>query len=48
MLYFKTTPAKANTGLDLSKYTVLIGNYEKPSINGMLQPLEAVVLGTQE
>lgn len=48
LLNFKASSAKVNTGLDLSKYTVLIGNYEKPSTNGMLQPLEAVVLGTQE
>jgi hypothetical protein len=47
-LNFKASPAKANTGLDLSKYKVLIGNYEKPSTNGMLQPLEAVVLELKE
>ena len=44
LLNFKTQTAKANTGLDLSKARILIGNYTNPSLTGTLRPYEAVVL----
>ncbi len=44
LLNFKAGTAKANTGFDLSKARVLIGNYADPSITGTLRPYEAVVL----
>ena len=44
LLNFKAVTAKANTGFDLSKARVLIGNYADPSITGTLRPYEAVVL----
>lgn len=44
LLNFKSVPASANTGLDLSKAKVLLGNYPAPSSNGQLQAYEAVVL----
>jgi oligo-1,6-glucosidase len=44
LLNFKAGTAKANTGFDLSKASVLIGNYADPSITGTLRPYEAVVL----
>lgn len=44
LLNFKEKAATANTGLDLSKAKVLIGNYDTPSINGQLKPYEAVIL----
>ena len=51
LLNFKEKAATANTGLDLSKAKVLIGNYETPSptesgqaYNGQLKPYEAVIL----
>jgi oligo-1,6-glucosidase len=44
LLNFKAQPAKANTGLNLSRAKVLIGNYTVPSLTGMLKPYEAVVL----
>src|SRR6185312_14132622 len=43
MLNFRDRPAKTNSGVDLSKAKVLIGNYPTPSANGTLQPYEAVV-----
>ena len=43
LLNFKNRSAKANTGISLSKATVLIGNYSNPSKNGILKPFEAVV-----
>ena len=43
MLNFKTTPATVNTGIDLSKATLLIDNYGKGSYNNSLQPFEAAV-----
>jgi oligo-1,6-glucosidase len=44
LLNFKAQPVKANTGLDLSKARVLIGNYADPLLTGTLRPYEAVVL----
>jgi oligo-1,6-glucosidase len=44
LLNFKSQTAKANTGLDLSKAGILIGNYTDPSLTGTLRPYEAVVL----
>ncbi|HET7003155.1 MAG TPA: alpha-amylase family glycosyl hydrolase, partial [Puia sp.] len=44
LLNFKAQTAKANTGLDLSKSAILIGNYSNPSLTGTLRPYEAVVI----
>lgn len=44
LLNFKEKSAVANTGLDLSKAKLLMGNYPTPSMNGQLKPFEAVVL----
>ena len=44
LLNFKATEATANTGLDLSKAKVLLGNYNTPSTDGKLKPYEAVVM----
>jgi len=44
LLNFKAQAAKANTGLDLNKARILIGNYTNPSLTGTLRPYEAVVL----
>jgi oligo-1,6-glucosidase len=44
LLNFKAQTAKANTGFDLSKARVLIGNYADPSLTGTLRPYEAVIL----
>jgi oligo-1,6-glucosidase len=44
LLNFKSQTAKANTGLDLSKARILIGNYTNPSLTGTLRPYEVVVL----
>jgi oligo-1,6-glucosidase len=43
MLNFKDKEATANTGIDLSKATVLINNYPTASTNGSLKPYEAVI-----
>ncbi|HEX8018450.1 alpha-glucosidase [Mucilaginibacter sp.] len=43
LLNFTGKQASAQTGVDLGNATVLIGNYQKPSKNGMLMPYEAVV-----
>ncbi|QTE46932.1 alpha-glucosidase [Mucilaginibacter rubeus] len=43
LLNFTGKAASAQTGLDLSNATVLIGNYQKSSKNGALMPYEAVV-----
>ncbi len=43
MLNFKNKTATANTGIDLSHATLLLGNYPKPSNGATLQPYEAVV-----
>jgi oligo-1,6-glucosidase len=43
MLNFKTTVSKSNTGIDVSKAKILIGNYPNPSNDGTLKPCEAVI-----
>jgi oligo-1,6-glucosidase len=43
LLNFKEKTATADTGLDLSKAKVLIGNYPTPPPNGRLRPYEAMV-----
>jgi oligo-1,6-glucosidase len=43
LLNFKSKPATVNTGIDLSKAKVLLGNYPSPSVNSQLRPYEAVV-----
>jgi oligo-1,6-glucosidase len=43
LLNFAGKTASVQTRMDLSSATVLIGNYPKPSKNGMLMPYEAVV-----
>ena len=44
LLNFKATDSTANTGLDLSKGKVVLGNYPTPSTDGKLKPYEAVVM----
>ena len=44
LLNFKAADATANTGLDLSKAKVILGNYPTPSTDGKLKPYEAVVM----
>ncbi len=44
LLNFKEKEATANTGLDLSKAKVLLGNYNAPSTDGKLKPYEAVIM----
>jgi oligo-1,6-glucosidase len=44
LLNFKAQDAVANTGLDLSKFNLLTGNYKDPSVSGKLRPYEAVVM----
>lgn len=43
LLNFKDKPAKAVTGIDVSKAKVLIGNYAAVSTDGTLKPYEAAV-----
>ncbi|WP_245446989.1 glycoside hydrolase family 13 protein [Mucilaginibacter celer] len=43
MLNFRDKPVDTQTGIDVSKANVLIGNYEHPSKDGKLLPYEAVV-----
>ena len=43
LLNFKSKPASAKTGLELSKAKVLLGNYPMPSKDGRLRPYEAVI-----
>ncbi len=43
LLNFKDKDAIANTGLDLTKAKVLMGNYATPSTDGKLKPYEAVI-----
>jgi oligo-1,6-glucosidase len=43
MLNFKATASKPNTGIDVSKAKILIGNYPTPTTDGSLKPYEAVV-----
>ncbi len=43
MLNFTDKEASANTGVDMSKAKVTLGNYETPSIDGKLKPYQAVI-----
>jgi oligo-1,6-glucosidase len=43
LLNFKSKPGAANTGIDLGKARVLLGNYAAPSKDGKLKPYEAVI-----
>ena len=43
VLNFKSKPASAKTGLDVSKAKVVLGNYPSPSQTGELRPYEAVI-----
>jgi oligo-1,6-glucosidase len=43
MLNFKSTPATINTGINLQKVDVLLGNYSNASVDGNLKSYEAVV-----
>ncbi len=43
LLNFTAKEARANTGLDLGKARVVLGNYEKPGLDGSLRPYEAVI-----
>ena len=43
LLNFRDKAAAVNTGLDLSKATVVLGNYAAASRDGKLQPYEAVI-----
>ena len=43
LLNFRSRPAKPNTGIDLSKATLLISNYKAHLNNGFLHPYEAIV-----
>jgi oligo-1,6-glucosidase len=43
LLNFHDRDAAANTGIDMKRAKMLIGNYAKPSANGTLRPYEAVV-----
>ena len=47
LLNFKAQEAATNTGLDLSKGKVVLGNYPTPSTDGKLKPYEAVVMELQ-
>jgi len=44
LLNFKAQEASVNTGFDLSKAKVLLGNYAVPSIGERLKPYEVVIL----
>jgi oligo-1,6-glucosidase len=44
LLNFKSIQATTQTGLNLSRAKVLIGNYPEPSTDGTLRPYEAVIL----
>jgi len=48
LLNFKARESAVNSGLDLSKAKVLLGNYPAPSTDGELKPYEAVVLEFQK
>ena len=43
LLNFKSYPASAKTGIDLSHAKPLLGNYPDPSKDGSLRPYEAVI-----
>ena len=47
LLNFKSATAKANTGIDISKAKVLLGNYSTPSKDGKLRPYEAIIYELQ-
>lgn len=44
LLNFKDKDTIVNTGLDMSKAKVLLGNYATPSADGKLKPYEAVIM----
>lgn len=44
LLNFKATESTVNTGFDLSKTKVLLGNYKDFSTDGKLKPYQAVIL----
>ncbi|HRH41559.1 MAG TPA: alpha-glucosidase C-terminal domain-containing protein, partial [Pyrinomonadaceae bacterium] len=44
LLNFKATESTVNTGFDLSKAKVLLGNYKDFSTDGKLKPYQAVIL----
>ncbi len=44
LLNFKAVESSVNSGFDLAKSKVLLGNYPTPSLDGKLKPYEAVVL----
>jgi oligo-1,6-glucosidase len=43
LLNFKSKPATVNTGLNLSKAKILLGNYPSLPVNSQLRPFEALV-----
>ena len=43
LLNFTDKEASANTGVEMSKAKVVLGNYETPATDGKLKPYEAVV-----
>jgi len=43
LLNFRSQPVTVKTGIDISKAKTLISNYKTPSVNGILQPYEAIV-----
>lgn len=43
LLSFSDKEASANTGIDMSKAKVVLGNYAEPSKDGKLKPYEAVI-----
>ena len=43
LLNFKSVAATANTGIDLRRAKILLGNYVAPSADGKLRPYEAVI-----
>ena len=43
LLNFKDKTAAVNTGFDLSKAKIILGNYPNVSQNGQLQPYEAAI-----
>lgn len=44
LLNFKAVESSVNSGFDLGKAKVLLGNYPTPSMDGKLKPYEAVVM----
>ncbi len=43
LLNFKGTASKFDTGIDMSRAKVLLGNYPEASIDGILKPYELVI-----